>query len=119
MPNIEQLETAMPVAPMKLLAPEAALPLARKINNYLVNFRQSLNNSFKNDPAFHGYVEDNYLIEVDCPRFGSGEGKGVLDTSVRGKDVFILTDICRSVGFLNWLWQTMTLWHSRSCVKMW
>ncbi len=94
MPNIEQLETAMPVAPMKLLAPEAALPLARKINNYLVNFRQSLNNSFKNDPAFHGYVEDNYLIEVDCPRFGSGEGKGVLDTSVRGKDVFILTDIC-------------------------
>ncbi|MBO5209484.1 MAG: ribose-phosphate pyrophosphokinase [Lachnospiraceae bacterium] len=94
MPNIEQLETAMPVAPIKLLAPEAALPLARKINSYLVDFRQSLNNSFKNDPAFHGYVEDNYLIEVDCPRFGSGEGKGVLNTSVRGKDIFILTDVC-------------------------
>ena len=94
MPNIEQLETAMPVAPIKLLAPKAALPLARNINNYLVDFRQKLNNSFKNDPAFHGYVEDDYLIEVDCPRFGSGESKGVLNTSVRGKDIFILTDVC-------------------------
>lgn len=94
MPNTEQLETAMPVAPMKLLAPEAALPLAHKINNYLVEFRKNLNNSFKNDPAFHGYAEDNYLIEVNCPRFGSGEGKAVLNTSVRGKDIFILTDIC-------------------------
>ncbi|MDD6810568.1 MAG: ribose-phosphate pyrophosphokinase [Lachnospiraceae bacterium] len=107
MPNIEQLETAMPVAPIKLLTTEAALPLARNINHYLVNFRQSLNNSFKNDPAFHGYVEDNYLIEVSCPRFGSGEGKAVLTTSVRGKDIFILTDVCnhsityKMNGYLN------------------
>lgn len=107
MPNIEQLETAMPVAPIKLLTTEAALPLARNINHYLVSFRQSLNNSFKNDPAFHGYVEDNYLIEVSCPRFGSGEGKAVLTTSVRGKDIFILTDVCnhsityKMNGYLN------------------
>ena len=94
MPNIEQLETAMPVAPMKLLTTKAALPLAQRINTYLVEFRQNLNNSFKSDPAFFGYMEDNYLSEVECPRFGSGEGKAILDTSVRGKDIFILTDVC-------------------------
>ena len=94
MPNIEQLETAMPVAPMKLLTTKAALPLAQRINTYLVEFRQNLNNSFKNDPAFFGYMEDNYLSEVECPRFGSGEGKAILDSSVRGKDIFILTDVC-------------------------
>ncbi|MDE7339669.1 MAG: ribose-phosphate pyrophosphokinase [Lachnospiraceae bacterium] len=94
MPNIEQLKTAMPVAPIMILSTEAALPLAQKINSYLVEFRQNLDNSFKNDPAFYGYMEDNYLIEVDCPRFGSGEGKAVLNTSVRGKDIFILTDVC-------------------------
>ena len=94
MPNIEQLETAMPVAPIKLLTTQAALPLANKINSYLVEFRQNLNNSFKKDPAFYGYVEENYLSEVPCPRLGSGEGKAVLDTSVRGKDIFILTDVC-------------------------
>ena len=94
MPNIEQLKTAMPVAPIMILSTEAALPLAQKINHHLVEFRQNLDNSFKNDPAFYGYMEDNYLIKVDCPRFGSGEGKAVLDTSVRGKDIFILTDVC-------------------------
>ncbi|MDE6748513.1 MAG: ribose-phosphate pyrophosphokinase [Lachnospiraceae bacterium] len=94
MPNIQELETSMPVAPIKILTTQAALPLAKWINGYLVEFRQHLNNSFKNDPAFYGYMEDDYLIQVDCPRFGSGEGKAVLNTSVRGKDIFILTDVC-------------------------
>lgn len=94
MPNIEQLKTAMPVAPIMILTTQAALPLAQKINSYLVEFRQNLDNSFKNDPAFYGYMEDNYLFEADCPRFGSGEGKAILNTSVRGKDIFILTDVC-------------------------
>lgn len=94
MPNIEQLETAMPVAPIKLITTKAALPLAYRINSHLVEFRQSLNNSFKNDPAFHGYMEKDYVIEAECPRFGSGEGKAILKTSVRGKDIFILMDVC-------------------------
>lgn len=94
MPNIEELKTAMPVAPINILTTSAALPLAEKINNYLVEFRQNLDNSFKNDPAFFGYMEENYLTQVDCPRFGSGEGKAVLNASVRGKDIFILTDVC-------------------------
>ncbi len=94
MPNIEQLKTAMPVAPIQLLTTSAAYALAQKINKYLVEFRQNINNSFKNDPAFYGYMENNYLYEVPCPRFGSGEGKAVLDASVRGKDIFILTDVC-------------------------
>ena len=94
MPNIEQLKTAMPVAPISILTTGAALSLAEKINNYLVEFRQNLNNSFKNDPAFFGYMEENYLTQVECPRFGSGEGKAILNASVRGKDIFILTDVC-------------------------
>lgn len=107
MPNIEQLKTAMPVAPIMILTTQAALPLAQKINSYLVEFRQNLDNSFKNDPAFYGYMEDNYLFEVDCPRFGSGEGKALLNHSVRGKDIFILTDVCNHSitysmnGFIN------------------
>ncbi|MCM1088163.1 MAG: ribose-phosphate pyrophosphokinase [Muribaculaceae bacterium] len=94
MPNIEELKTAMPVAPIMILTTDAAMPLSRKINNYLVEFRQNLNNSFKNDPAFYGYMEENYVLKVDCPRFENGEGKAVLNTSVRGKDIFILTDVC-------------------------
>ena len=94
MPNTEELKNAMPVAPIKLLTTKSALPLAQMVNSHLVDFRKSLDNSFKNDPAFHGYMEDNYLVEVECPRFGTGEAKGVLTSSVRGKDIFILVDVC-------------------------
>ena len=41
----------------------------------------------------HGYEADTYLISADCPRFGSGEAKGVLNESVRGKDIYIMVDV--------------------------
>ena len=93
MPKIEELEQAMPVAPLKLIALSGATSLGESINQHLVSYRKTINNSFKNDPAFHGYMEDDYLLPVSCPRFGSGEGKAVLQDSARGKDVFILVDV--------------------------
>ena len=107
MPNIQKLEQAMPVAPIKLIATKSMETMAKNINQNLVEFRRDLNNKFKNDPAFHGYMEDDYLLPVSCPRFGSGEGKAVLQDSARGKDVFILVDVTnhsityKMNGFIN------------------
>ena len=36
--------------------------------------------------------EETFLAEAHCPRFGSGEGKGLLTQSMRGHDVYIITD---------------------------
>lgn len=94
MPNIEKLETALPVAPLKLVAMRSAENLGRKVNDYLVEFRRNIHHSLKRDPAFHGYTESSYLCNVDCPRFGSGEGKGIFHESIRGKDLYILVDVC-------------------------
>lgn len=94
MPNIHELENARPVAPLKLIALDSATELGRHVNDYLVGFRKAVNNSLKSDPAFQGYAESNYLLNADCPRFGSGEGKGILYETVRGKDLFILLDVC-------------------------
>jgi ribose-phosphate pyrophosphokinase len=94
MPNTEQLEHSIPVAPIKLLTTQSALSLAEMVNHHLVDFRKTLNNHVKSDPAFHGYMEDNYIMKVDCPRFGSGESKAILPDTVRGKDIFILMDVC-------------------------
>lgn len=94
MPNLRELEAAIPVAPLKLIVLDSAAKLGENVNNYLVNFRREIHNIAKNDPAFEGYVSDNYLVESACYRFGSGEGKGVIEESVRGKDLFILTDVC-------------------------
>ena len=95
MPNLQELENAMPVAPLKVVALPSAEKLGRRINDYLVDFRRSIHNDkVKQDPAFHGYIESNYLVNVSIPRFGSGEAKAVFGESVRGKDLFLLVDVC-------------------------
>ena len=108
MPNLSELEAAIPVAPLKLIVMDSAEKLGNNVNHYLVNFRKDIKNIAKNDPAFRGYVADNYIVDSTCYRFGSGEGKAVIDESVRGKDIFILVDVCNNSitykmnGFTNY-----------------
>ena len=44
--------------------------------------------------CFTGYEKDNYLIHAATPRSGSGEAKGVLSESIRGKDIYLMVDVC-------------------------
>jgi len=88
------LENKLPVAPLKLVVMDSAKALGDEVNSYLVEFRRHLQNTFKNTPSWEGYTEDSYLTQADCPRFGSGEAKGVFYESIRGKDLYILVDIC-------------------------
>ena len=108
MPNLRELENAMPVAPLKIAALPSARKMGQRINNYLVEFRKTIHNDIvKNDPAFHGYSEDNYLVDLKTPRLGSGEGKAVFGESIRGKDLFLVVDVCNHSitynmnGFIN------------------
>ncbi|MCI9386966.1 MAG: ribose-phosphate pyrophosphokinase [Lachnospiraceae bacterium] len=94
MSYLKKLEKAMPVAPLKLMVLDSAAELGNKVNDYLVDFRSKVNNVYNNDPAFQGYAEKNYLFQFKTPRFNSGEGKAVLEETVRGKDLFILVDVC-------------------------
>jgi ribose-phosphate pyrophosphokinase len=95
MPNLAELENQMPVGPLKLIVHPSMASMGDRINRYLVEFRKSIHNDMvKNDPAFHGYIENNYIMGCDTPRFGSGESKGHILESVRGKDLFILVDVC-------------------------
>ena len=94
MPNLHELENALPVGPLKIIALDSAQRLGSSVNNYLVSFRKNLQNASHNDLIFRGYTADNYLVDADCPRFGTGEGKGVLHESVRGADLYILVDVC-------------------------
>ncbi len=95
MPNLHEIENAMPVAPLKIIALSSARKMGERVNDYLVEFRKNIHNDkVKTDPAFQGYSEDNYLAEVETPRFGSGEGKASIQESIRGKDLFLLVDVC-------------------------
>ena len=94
MSRLNEIENTMPVAPLKLMVLDSAAELGKKVNDYIVEHRNSINNVYNNDPAFQGYVEKDYLFQFSVPRFNSGEGKAVLEETVRGKDLYILVDVC-------------------------
>ncbi len=70
------------VAPLGLLAMKGASELGEKVNQYLTGWA-----------AEAGYENDTFLIESDCPRFSSGDGKGLIKQTIRGNDLFILCDM--------------------------
>ncbi len=84
----------LPEGPLGVIAVDGCQELVAKVNQYLVEWRQERG---KNNPAvalYEGYDRDTYLVETKVPRFGSGEGKGVIESSVRGDDLYILVDVC-------------------------
>ena len=94
MPNIKLMESALPVAPLKIAALDSCIDLGKKVNDYIATFRQDSLKKYLDSPLFSTYKQDNYLIDCQCPRFGSGEAKGILGSSIRGKDLFVMVDVC-------------------------
>lgn len=94
MTNIEIMEKALPVAPLKIAALKSCRELAEKIDKYIVSFRKNSLHDFLDPDIYSSYEADSYLTENSCPRFGSGEAKGIFGESIRGKDLFIMVDVC-------------------------
>ena len=92
MPDDSKLET-IPVGSLGIVAHKSCTGLGEKVDHYLVKWRANRDNVHKDNIVFHGYEADTYLISADCPRFGSGEAKGILNESVRGKDIYIMVDV--------------------------
>lgn len=93
MSNQFSYENILPIAPLKVAALEGCRDLAENVDRFLVEFREKSNPDFPDTPTFQGYHEDSYLVRSACPRFGTGEAKGILYDSVRGIDLFIMADI--------------------------
>ena len=70
------------VAPLGLICMNGTQELGAKINSYLERWADR-----------NGMEHDDYMIECQCPRFQSGDAKGLIKSTVRGKDLFILVDV--------------------------
>ena len=42
---------------------------------------------------WRGDQEETYIVKADCPRFGTGEGKGIILETLRGHDTYIYADV--------------------------
>jgi ribose-phosphate pyrophosphokinase len=89
----EKIVETIPVGPLGIIALESSRTLGKKVNNYLVEWRNKRESEHKGTIAFAGYQRDSYLLNACCPRFGTGEAKGQIKESVRGNDLYLLVDV--------------------------
>jgi ribose-phosphate pyrophosphokinase len=94
MPQQEKILETIPVGTLGIIALESSKSLGQKVNDYIVDWRKARENEHTSTIAFAGYQRDSYLIDAYCPRFGTGEAKGVIRESVRGSDLYLLLDVC-------------------------
>ena len=67
-------------AELSVIGMKGCEEFAARVDYYLKEWRR------------HG-GEETFLVDVECPRFSSGEGKGVLHQSLRGHDLYIICDM--------------------------
>ncbi len=84
--------TTIPVGQLGIIALPGCEKVAEKIDAYLVGWRKERESEHKLTLSFAGYEKDSYIIKSAFPRFGTGEGKCVINQTVRGYDIFILCD---------------------------
>lgn len=94
MPQQEKILETIPVGTLGMIALESSKSLGQKVNDYIVDWRKARESEHTSTIAFAGYQRDSYLIDARCPRFGSGEAKGIIKESVRGSDLYLLLDVC-------------------------
>lgn len=90
----ERILDNIPIGALGIIALDGCQEMGKRVNDYLVKWRKEDGHIHKNDVVFSGYERDNYLINAKVPRFGSGEAKGIISESVRGKDLYLMVDVC-------------------------
>ncbi|MEG2699041.1 MAG: ribose-phosphate pyrophosphokinase [Ruthenibacterium sp.] len=70
------------IADLGLIAVPGAEELCDKINVHLMRWAEEA-----------GMKKRSFLIESECPRFSSGDGKGLIKSTVRGDDLYMVVDV--------------------------
>lgn len=86
-------DVSLPVGPLKIAALESCIEFATEVDKHIVELRRDRSVGGDSSIEFKGYKCDSYLLKCKCPRFGSGEAKGMILESVRGDDVFVMSDV--------------------------
>ncbi len=83
----------LPAGSLGIIPVKGCEVMASEIDYYLTRWREERESEHKDSIAYIGYKRPSYIINCALPRFGTGEGKGVLAESVRGMDLYLLADV--------------------------
>ena len=94
---LEELHN-LPVGELAIIGMRGCEDICASINRYLVSWRKDVVKKGLIAPSIvDEYTRDSYMLDVRCPRFGTGEAKGMITSSVRGDDLYIIVD-CFNYG---------------------
>ena len=83
-----------PVGPLGLIAMRGTEELGEKIDRWLIHWRDHTDATVPGDMSTTpGAQRQDFLVKTVCPRFGNGEGKGMIKETIRGYDIYILCDV--------------------------
>ena len=87
--NIEEFRNSIPVGELGIIPLQSCSGLGNMVNEYIVDWRKERESVLHQDDR----VKDSYIVNTKCSRFGSGEAKGTILDSIRGKDLYLLVDV--------------------------
>ena len=87
--NIEEFRNSIPVGDLGIIPLQSCSELGNMVNEYIVDWRKERESVLNQDDR----VKDSYIVNTKCSRFGSGEAKGTILDSIRGKDLYLLVDV--------------------------
>ena len=80
--------------PLGLIAMRGTEELGEKIDRWLIHWRDHADATLPGDMSTTpGAQRQDFLVKTVCPRFGNGEGKGMIKETIRGYDIYILCDV--------------------------
>ncbi|MBR3644865.1 MAG: ribose-phosphate pyrophosphokinase [Lachnospiraceae bacterium] len=83
----------IPVGPLVIAAMPGCRQLCEKVDGYIKDLRQERLADKVSPITYNGYIKDTYLLDFKVPRFGTGEAKCVINETVRGADLYIISDV--------------------------
>lgn len=89
----EQYLEALPVAPLKIIAMDNCIELGNQIDSAIAGFRKQFAQKNEMLSGISGYVCDSYKAGYHMDAILTGERQAVIEESIRGTDLFIITDV--------------------------
>ena len=87
--KIEEFRNSIPVGDLGIIPLQSCSELGKMVNEYIVDWRKEREDVLHQDDK----IKDSYIVNTKCSRFGSGEAKGTILDSIRGKDLYLLVDV--------------------------
>ncbi|MCR4672754.1 MAG: ribose-phosphate pyrophosphokinase [Lachnospiraceae bacterium] len=88
--DIEEFRDSIPVGELGIIPMESSAEMGKVIDKFIVDWRKERAEVFQ---PLGEHCKDSYIVPAKCSRFGTGEAKGTLLETIRGKDLYLITDV--------------------------